>query len=186
MEMTENDLERLEAYLDDALKPAEVESLRARLAADPRLVSALDQLRAERSMRQAYFAAIEPTEHEIDNLSARIHASLLRRRRFTALLRSAAAVAAAAACFLAGILVHATLFKPQSQQGPTATPISNPAVRSVEMYEVTLRDDSGKPVAVQRFDTLEKAQDFANDLHQWQRRASRLTSSQFIRRADRL
>ena len=186
--MTENDVEVLDAYLDDALEPAEVETLRARLASDPQLVSALNDLRRERAMRQAYFAALEPAENEVDDLATSVRAAIDRRRRFTAVLRSATAVVAAAACFLAGILVHATFFK-TSQQSPTAQPIANPAgptVRAVEMYEVTLRDPAGKPIAVQRFDSLEKAQDFATDLQQWKRRATRQTTAQFVLRADRL
>ena len=180
MTVTDNDLELLEAYLDDALDVAESEPLRARLATDPQLVSALDHLRRERATRQAWFAALEPTDREIDHLSSRVHASLAHRRRFNALLRSTAAVSAAAACFLGGILVHATFFKTRSQQPPAA----HPAV--VEVYEVTLKDDSGNPVAVQRFDTLEKARNFANDLEQWKLRTNRRATAQYVLRAGRL
>jgi anti-sigma factor RsiW len=189
MPPNEDDLEQLDAYLDDALEPGEVETLRARLATDSDLVSSLDQLRAERAMRQAYFAAIEPAEGEIDHLAARIHASLDRRRRFATLLRSTAAIAAATACFLAGILVHATFFaKPNARSDETLKLlIDGPGSRRIaDVHEVVLRDDTGTVIAVQRFDSLEQAEAFAKDLLQWQRRAGRVATGQFTLRAGRL
>ena len=51
---------------------------------------------------------------------------------------------------------------------------------------LTLRDEAGKVVAVQRFDSLSKAQEFAGDVSQWQRRAERLAGGQFVVRAQRL
>ena len=49
MAVTENDLEMLESYLDDALEGAQVEGLRARLADDQELRAALEQIRHERA-----------------------------------------------------------------------------------------------------------------------------------------
>jgi anti-sigma factor RsiW len=189
MSVTQADLELLDAYLDDALEDADREAVRARLSTDQSLVAALDQLRAQRALRQSFFAALEPTETEVDQLAVRVRESLERRRRFTRILRAARYVAAAAACFAAGILVHATYFTHSKAPNPNPLqPIANTSatVRAVELYEVTLRDDSGKILAIQRFDSLDKANAFAADLASWQRRADRLASSQFIIRAQRL
>jgi hypothetical protein len=183
MAVMDDDIELLEGYLDDALAEEERALVRARLSEDQALVAALDQLRAERGMRQALFAGLEPGEGEVERLVGRIHESLERRRRVGRLFRGVGYVAAAAACFIAGILIHANFVAP----GPVQPVAGNGAtVRAVELYEVTLRDESGKVLAVQRFDTLEKAKAFANDLANWQRRADRLATAQFVVRSQRL
>jgi hypothetical protein len=192
MALDENELEVLEGYLDDALDEREVEAVRARLAGEQEWIAALDQLRSERAMRQALFAALEPSPEDVERLVGRVNRSIERRWRFAGVLRVARWVGAAAACFIAGFIVHSAFF---ADRGPgpangreVVQPVSNTgtSVRAVEMYEVTLRDESGKVVAVQRFDSLDKAQEFANDVSQWQRRAERLAGGQFVVRAQRL
>jgi hypothetical protein len=58
-------------------------------------------------------------------------------------------------------------------------------MEEITLYQVTLRDDAGKVLAVQRFDSLDKAQEFATDLARWQSRNQRLASSQFVTTTDR-
>jgi hypothetical protein len=192
MALDENELELLEGYLDDALDEREVEAVRARLAGGQGWIAALDQLRAEREMRQAMFAAIEPSPVEVERLVGQVQRGIERRRRFAGALRISRWISAAAACFVAGFLVHSAFFADRNA-GPTngtqsVQPVLNSgaSVRSVEVYEVSLRDETGKVVAVQRFDSLAKAQEFANDVSQWQRRAERLAGGQFVVRAQRL
>ena len=192
MALDENELEMLEAYLDDALDEREVEGVRARLSGGQEWVAALDQLRLERAMRQALFAALEPSAQDVDRMVGRVDLAIERRRRFAGVLRASRWVGAAAACFVAGFIVHSAFFADRGG-GPgnaqeMVQPVSNSgaSVRAVEMYEVTLRDESGKVVAVQRFDSLSKAQEFAGDVSQWQRRAERLAGGQFVVRAQRL
>ena len=189
MALTETDLEMLEGYLDDALDERGREAVRARLAGEQEWIAVLEQLRGERAMRQALFAGLEPSHAEVERLVGRVRDGIERRRGWGRVIRAGRYIAAAAACFVVGFLVHAMLFThPPVREHPGAQPVSHngPNVRAVETYEVTLRDGSGKIVAVQRFDSLAKAQEFANDVSQWQRRAERLVSGQFVVRAQRL
>lgn len=43
-------------------------------------------------------------------------------------------------------------------------------------YEVSLTDDAGNLIAVQRFPTFEKARDFANDVTRWRKEHNQLTN----------
>ena len=192
MALDENDLEMLEAYLDDALDEREVEGVRARLGGEQEWVAALDQLRSERAMRQAMFSALEPSSAEVERVLVSVHRAIERRGQYAGVLRASRWVGAAAACFVAGFIVRSAFFADRAG-GPgngqeMVQPVSNSrtSVRAVETYEVTLRDESGKVVAVQRFDSLAKAQEFAGDVSQWQRRAERLAGGQFVVRAQRL
>lgn len=188
MALTESDLELLERYLDDALDERDRDAARARLAGEHEWIAALEQLRSERVMRQAMFAALEPSPDEVERLVRRVAGGIERRRSFAKVLRAARYISAAAACFVVGFFVHAIFFAhPPAGEQPAARPVSHKAasVRAVETFEVTLRDESGKVIAVQRFDSLAKAQEFANDVSQWQRRAQRLASGQFVIRAQR-
>src|SRR5687768_16722993 len=60
--VSDNDLQLLEGYLDDALTEAEIDALRQRLAVEPALSAALVQLRGERSLRQSFWQELEPAE----------------------------------------------------------------------------------------------------------------------------
>jgi hypothetical protein len=189
MALDESDLELLDGYLDDALDERGREAVRARLAGEQDWIAALEQLRGERAMRQALFAGLEPSQEAVERLVGRVRDGIERRRGVERVLRAARYVSAAAACFVVGFFVHAMFFaQPLVREHPGAQPVSHngSTVRAVETYEVTLRDASGKVVAVQRFDSLAKAQEFANDVSQWQRRAERLASGQFVVRAQRL
>src|SRR5678816_3922940 len=100
--MEERDYELLDAHLDDALSPIDVEHLRTRLAAEPELAATLERLRSERATRAQVWRSMEPTASEaIAVASAAIgrgrRAELMRRGR-----RQLAAFAAAAACIAVG------------------------------------------------------------------------------------
>ena len=190
MALSETDYELLEGYLDGELEDGGREAVRARLNDDAAFAGALGQLRGERAMRQAMFAVLEPSDVEVERLVSDVRAGIARRRRVAGVFRIGRYVGSAAACFLGGFLVHAAFFGDAGREQPRqmGQPVTDygATVRAVETYEVTLRDDSGNVVAVQRFDSLAKAQEFANDLSQWQRRAERLASGQFVVRAQRL
>src|SRR5690349_14612836 len=102
MAVSESDLELLENYLDDALESVQVESLRARLGEDADLRVALEQIRHERSSRNAFFATLEPDDATADALAARIRASIRQRRRFAGVAGPLRYLAAAAACVAIG------------------------------------------------------------------------------------
>src|SRR6266849_6510226 len=76
MHVSDDDLELLETYLDGAIDPAESTSLQIRLTVEPTLNTALEELRAERSMRQAVWRAMEPDQLSADRLTWRIQGAM--------------------------------------------------------------------------------------------------------------
>lgn len=186
MAVSENDLEQLDAYLDDALEMGEVEVLRARLAQDAQLLAALEQVRSERAARQALFAALEPDDAAVNALISRVRRSTLRQRQTSRWLRPARWVAAAAACLTIGFFSRGLFDRPAAPANVAST-TTKPGVdvKPYTGYQVTLRDDAGRVVAVQQFDSMEKAQEFASDLARWQARSEKLASGHFVLRADR-
>jgi anti-sigma factor RsiW len=192
MTPTDTDLDLLESYLDESLDVDEVEALRARLGGDPDLAAALRQLRDERARRLSVFSALEPDDAALDAFTARVLRSVKTTaapgRRWAQPLRYAAA---AAALIGIGFFGRGVLERPHT---PDTTALQNairdphtrsPHVEEITVYQVTLRDEAGHVVAVQRFDSLGKAQEFTADLARWQSRNQRLASSQFVTTTDR-
>lgn len=182
MPVSESDLELLEGYLDDALSMGEVELLRARLAGDAEFAAALEGLRSERGARRMFFAALEPDDAAVEKLTARVSNSIRRRREFGRVRRAAAYLSAAAACLLVGFLARGWFDRPATI---SAAPGTIAKVERIETYQVTLRDESGKVLGVQKFDSAEKAREFAADLARWQSRSEKLASGQFVLHQDR-
>jgi anti-sigma factor RsiW len=185
--VSETDIELLESYLDDALASGEVEALRARLTSEPALVLALEQLRRERAARRSYFAALEPADEDANAFAA----TVLAKTRAAA-TRSSRSVfpwplrylAAAAACVALGFFARGLFDKPAATD-TAINPKPGVDVQRVDTYVVTLRDESQRVIGVQRFDSLEKAQEFAADLARWQARSERLASGRFVIHADK-
>ena len=178
MAVSESDLELLENYLDDALESAQVESLRTRLGEDGDLRAAMEQIRHERGARKALFATLEPDDATADALAAKIRASIRQRRRFAGIAAPLRYLAAAAACVAIGFFARGFFDHPRAVDQSRSEPLT-------ATYQVTLRDQSGKVVAVQRFDSLQKAQEFAADLARWQSHSERLASGRIVLTADR-
>ena len=181
------DLQLLDGYLDDALSPEESETLRARLESDAHLRTTLSHLREERTLRRALFTSLEPDDAAVTAFATRLrHATQPTQPAalsFRPLRYSAAAAALLAIGFVTrGLLDHAPANHNDANQ---LTQNKTVDLHKVETYEVTLRDDAGRVVAVQRFDALDKAQEFAADLTRWQSRNQRLASNQFVVTADR-
>jgi anti-sigma factor RsiW len=194
MTPTDTDLDLLESYLDESLDVREVEALRARLATDPDLAAVLQQLRDERAQRHSVFTAFEPDNAALDAFTTRVLRSVKSspapRRAWIQPLRYAAAAAAliAVGFFGRGLL---DLREVSGGSGTSGHMVdlrhdnATPHLQEITVYQVTLRDDAGHVVAVQRFDSLDKAQEFAADLSRWQSRNQRLASSQFVTTTDR-
>jgi hypothetical protein len=102
MSVTENDLEILESYLDDELAPRELEALRQRLSSEPALASAMDELRAEREMRQSYFASCEPDDASVERLVRAVNKSVTQEIVWSKRSRSLGWIGGLAACLLVG------------------------------------------------------------------------------------
>lgn len=158
----DEDLELLEAYLDDALSDEEVAALRSRLAHDTALASALKMLREERAQRQAYFASIDPTPAEVDELVGKIKEKAHRQRWYHNPRKVLQTVGAMAACVVVGAMLG---------QVYNSHPRGNPPPRHMEVstdgqqkYTVEVTDDFGNVIAVQQFSDPQAARDFMNDL----------------------
>jgi anti-sigma factor RsiW len=184
----DTDLQQLDGYLDDALTPEESETLRARLEADANLRDALSHLREERTLRRAHFTACEPDDATVTAFTNRLRRATtpVQPTRWLHPLRYSAAAAAliAVGFFTRGLLDH----RPTTHTADTVTQVTQKKgidVQRVETYEVTLRDDAGRVVAVQRFDSIDKAREFAADLSRWQSRNERLAGARFVVTADR-
>ncbi len=167
--VSDNDLELLESYLDEALPRAEAAELRHRMAADAALASAMTELRHERALCQKLWEANDPDDQAADRLIANIHSSIRKHelRRFAT--RSVRYGSAVAACLgiaiLAGVLWHGR------------TPDSaKPQASAKILYQVSLVDDSGNVVAKQSFDSLEQARKLSDGLNRWQEHQERVRS----------
>jgi anti-sigma factor RsiW len=187
MAVTEQDLELLDSYLDDALEIGEVDALRARLNGDGELVAALDQIRRERAARRSFYAGLEPDDAAVGALVSKIQVSAARQKRITARARAVRSGILAAACLLLGFYARGLIDRAPAPGNdvPLVQSQTGVDVRRVASYQVTLRDETGKVVAVQRFDSMEKAQEFAADLARWQSHSERLASGRFVLSADR-
>jgi len=191
MAVNERDIEWIERYLDDALDMAEVETLRARLAGDGELVAALERIRGERALRKAVYAGYEPDESAVSRVIT-YSGGLVRQQRRDARRRGVMRyVLGAAACVAIGFFGRGFMSQsdgpPDGGQtgGSVAINRGTVNVQKVSSYQVTLRDEGGHVVAVQRFDSIDKAQEFAADVARWQSRSERLASGRVVLTADR-
>jgi anti-sigma factor RsiW len=166
MATNERQIEQLDAYLDGELPPDVADTLRRRIQSEPSLAAELDQLRAERSKRISAFGTMEADEGIADRLlaHAKSHVSGPTKHRWASPLRYAVATAASLAMgFVAGRLIEGT------GPGFRVTPASHDSA-----YRVAITDDAGRVIAVQRFDSIEQATEFSEDLRRWQERQDQI------------
>lgn len=193
MAVTDSDLELLEGYLDDALEMGEAKALRARLDRDDEFAQALEQIRGERAIRRAFFTSLEPDQAAVAQLTTRVRSGVQAGRASGLasrgiLWRPIGFLSAAAACVAIGFLARGWFEPKHPGDGGDISMVGQSRglkVEKIETYQVTLRDEAGNVVGVQKFDSLEKAQEFAADLARWQSRSERLASGQFVLHKDR-
>jgi len=177
--VNENDIELLEAYCDDALGATEAQALRTRALAEPEFALAMDRVRQERQMRQDVFQSLEGSDAEVDRLMSAVRTQVRTADRWTHTARVLRYASAIAACiviaFFAGFATRGHL---QGHPGTGEPPVAG-------IFQVSLTDDAGKVVAVQKFDSLDKANEFARDLDIWQERQKQLQQGQLVLVADR-
>ena len=178
--MSGTDIELLETYLDDALPPAEADALRGRLANEPALSAELDQLRTDRAQRASAFASMEAN----DALAERLLANVSSRReppakplRWTTPLRY---VAAAAACIALGFFARQSM-----ETRDPLRKVASPQAAVTPTYQVAITDDAGGVIAVQKFESLEQATEFSEDLQRWQERQERVRNGRVTIRSAR-
>lgn len=171
MATDEGQVEQLEAYLDGELPPEVAEALRRREEREPALAAELDRMRAQRAMRVVAFAGMEGDEGIADRLLAGARARAnepVKVRPWMSPLRYAVA---AAACLGVGFAVGRIMDGTRS--GPWMTPGANESA-----YRVAITDDAGRVIAVQRFDSIEQATEFSEDLRRWQERQEQIRNGQ--------
>ena len=164
-EMSDSEMEMLEAFLDEELSNQERDEVRARLSSEPALAAELERLRGERETRQAIFESLEGGEEAVvDRAMTQVHHFERRRQTRAQYFRRAFFAVAAAACIVIGFLI--------GWMGNTNSKSNSNA--SEPPYRVEIVDETGKTLAVQKFQDLEKAREFQSDLQQWQVRQERL------------
>jgi hypothetical protein len=141
-------LEQLEAYLDGALAPDEVERLNVRLATDPELAEVLDELRGERETRALVWRANEPSPAQANAFADRVITTARRnsRREFNwgRLGRFAQFGSAAAACLLLGFFCG-WLGRDRGQSNFVAFSSNAPTVNQVSTAGPIVSDPSPTP-----------------------------------------
>jgi hypothetical protein len=190
--VNDEDLELLEAYLDGECDDEQIQSLRARVSAEPALAQALEQFRAERQMRQQLFKACEPDDITVEALNRAVriaaHSEALRETVWAGRTRRLRVMSAAAACilfgFFGGWVLHQTnavnsaqpdqpmaqLLPPPSTDVPGSALVSNDGSPAVPAsgFQVLLTDVNGRVVGSQRFGTYDEARRFTEDFRRWQ------------------
>ena len=163
----DGDIEQLEGMLDNELPAAQRETLAARLAKEPKLAVELESLRAERKLRAEMFLSLEGGEEAVvERILTKVGAGEADKSSGSArpTLRRLRYAMAAAACVVIGFLIGW-----MGATGGNSSANANPAP-----YQVEILDESGQVMAVQKFQSLEKAREFSNDLQQWQIRQERI------------
>jgi anti-sigma factor RsiW len=180
--MTEADLMLLEEYLDGELSAADARALEERSLREPALASELNRLRTDRQIRAKAWRAMEGDEATVAAVAGRVVANIERRESFSFLLRGLRIGAAAAACIVLGLTVGffarsanpahplspEALIPPSSDQTTLPETVAATRAPATQGYDVNLKDEAGKVVAVQHFSNLDQARQFVQDVGQWQ------------------
>lgn len=172
MSLPEHELETLEAYLDGELPAPEGDALIDRLRSEPTLASALQALQAEREVRGTVWRSFEPSDATVQKLIGRVEKKINNHWSWASRLSNLRMVSGAAACIMVGVWVGWAGRGRNSPQPDARAPVfhgaNNAGVASSGPVEVPLVDEYGHVVAVQRFESSDKAQEFIEDMRQWQ------------------
>ena len=173
--VSEQDLEQLESYVDGELTTTEEDALRARMAIEPMLAETMKAVRADREIRMAVWRGYEPSEDAIRRLVARVDAAVDRNTVWAYRLRAIRRASAVAACVVFGILLgrvgnQGALIPgapdPSSVAQTTGLP-GAPTMVSTNPVEYPIYSQDGRPVAMQRFQSVREAQDFVEELNRF-------------------
>jgi anti-sigma factor RsiW len=167
--------ELLSAYVDGELSADEELRVRQRLETEPQLVAAVEALRADRRARAALWQSCEPDEAAVQRLVDRVDLAIDRQTAWSHRMSQFRGIAAAAACLFIGVMIGRVTLGTQGGNAiaPVSTPgtvvpgtaVSNPILPAPA--QVRIVDGRGR-VTVQRFNSVEEAQRFVQDLQQWQ------------------
>ena len=172
------DLALLEAYLDGELTSAELQALQQRLHADAELSDALGRLSSEYTVRQAVFTSLEGTNAESEQMARAVARSVRQAtfwERVRHYVRAGAVAAACVICFAAGWAGRGSAAIASGPVGAGSgrpdlglATRSAPAAERPLLYQVALTDEQGNITAVEKFDSLDEARNFAADVVKWQ------------------
>jgi anti-sigma factor RsiW len=177
--MNDDDVETiniLDEYLDGALDAGQERELLQRLRREPALAAELVEMKEARAVRASIFASLEPSPSEVERVVSSITQELQAPRRRPLVIRLFRPIAAAAACVAAGFL-GGYLLRPASTQ-VTSNPTPSP-----ESFQVAITDDTGRTLGVQKFDSMDKAREFSEDLRRWQQWQEQLRNQEVVVRS---
>lgn len=162
----------LDSYMDQALTADEVAEVEARLQAEPELAEELAELRRQRAIRQMVWQTMEPASLQIERFNQHLKEEIQAHEPKVWRIRGLRWIGAVAAClligFMSGYVNRGTLFGPDEADNSSQVPLVSDNSSGRNGYRVSLVDDSGRVVATQTFDTLQQAQEFAEDVGRWQ------------------
>jgi hypothetical protein len=188
--MTDRDLELLDGYLDNALSSDELREVEDRLESDVLFIGELARLRADRELRGQVWRSMQPTEASVQTVMENIDAALERRDAWSWRLRNLRFAGAAAALILVGFATGwigrhpGQLPAPGSNAAANLTDSGKSGI-SRQGFAVALKDETGRVVAVQYFDTREKAKTFEEQLNKWQDQQLQLQNGNMLLMGDR-
>jgi len=162
----------LDSYLDSALTAQESAGVEARLQVEPELAEQLAELRRQRDLRQMVWRTMEPAPLQGERFNQRLKERIQAREPWLRRIRGLRWAGAVAACllvgFMSGYVNRGALFGPDEPDHSSHVQMVSDNSAGRNGYHVSLVDESGQVVATQTFDTLEQAQEFAEDVGRWQ------------------
>jgi anti-sigma factor RsiW len=175
-DQADSEMELLSAYIDGELSAEESATLQARVSANPKLSSAIEQLRADRSVRSALWQSFEPDEVAVGRLIDRVDRAIDRQTAWAHRLANLRIISSAAACIVVGLFIGRVAFGPRG--GPIDATSSSAPIGGVQTIvgpapvttpaQVRIVDSNNNPVALQPFNSNEDLQRFLDDLRAWQ------------------
>ncbi|HMB96437.1 MAG TPA: hypothetical protein VKK61_10390 [Tepidisphaeraceae bacterium] len=129
MSLTDIDLEMMEGWLDGELPDEQANQLRQRIASEPALAAAVDQLRSERQLRNEVWQSFESGNGEVETLISNVRRAVQREEiwswRFGVLRKFSAVAASIGLIFMAGWVSHERL-RVVGSDATIAAPIVSP------------------------------------------------------------
>jgi hypothetical protein len=172
MAVNENDLQLIQTYLDGEMPTSECEGLWRRLAVEPELAAELEKLRADVANRQMVWTSLEPADEMLAELQRNILKNSRKQNVREIAGRRLRGFASVAAMLLFGFgigwmgrdrfpgLGSSLMTTPSSTSVPASSLLGGSGV-----WQVNIKDASGKVIATQRFNTREEAMHFADDIN---------------------
>ena len=173
---SDQEMELLSAYIDGELSADEAVTLQARVATDPNLAIAIEQLRADRTVRAALWSSFEPDEAAVGQLIDKVDRSIDRQTTWAYRLSNLRIIGSVAACILVGLFMGRVAFGPRGGPIDSTTALAPaPAVPAQTVSapiqppaQVRIVDSNNNPVTLQPFNSPEDLQRFIDDLRAWQ------------------